>query len=83
MPLFTIAYDLNKQKDYTELTDALKAAGAKKLLYSDWTLRTDDTIRQVFNHFLQYIDGDDALVAAKIEGSEMLGIRTITPMKYV
>lgn len=83
MPLFTIAYDLNKQKDYKRLIEALREAGAKKILFSDWTLRGNYTPKQLFDQFLQFIDGDDALLVAQIDGNKMFGIRTITPMKDV
>ena len=78
MELFTIAYDLNKGKDYQRIIGALEATGARRILYSDWMMHSESTLEQLFDHFVQYIDNDDALVVFKFENA--LGIRTITPL---
>ncbi len=81
MQLFAIAYDLNKKKNYQRLIAALEKAGAKRVLYSDWMLRSNSTLQQLFDHFIQYIDDDDALVVAAVENAR--GIRTFTALSEV
>lgn len=68
MALFAVSYDLVKRKDYQTLWDEFTRLGGQKVLNSMYLIELDNTAREVVDHFSQYIDEDDRLMA--IEFSE-------------
>lgn len=69
MGLFTISYDLIKQKDYPELWKELERLGAHKALRSFYlaNLTTDDP-DVVRDHLAGYVDSDDMLIVTRFIG---------------
>jgi hypothetical protein len=68
MPLFTISYDLNKPgQNYQPLYDELARIGAKRVLLSDWIVRTESTVITLRDHFRQFIDSNDRLLVVQVE----------------
>ena len=67
MKLFWIGYDLQSPgKDYRRLNDELIALGARKILYSDWVLRSSFTATQLRDVLQAYIDHNDWLMVAEV-----------------
>lgn len=70
MALYLISYDLVKpEKDYPKLIDFLEKAGAKKVLLSDWMLKTADSREAVFNAAKAHIDGNDRLMVSALDSA--------------
>ena len=69
MNRYLIAYDLDKPgQDYTLLIKRLNEHGATRLQYSLWALRTTWTAPQLRNDLKAYIDGNDMLLVAGLNG---------------
>lgn len=50
MTLYLISYDLIKpEKDYPDLIAALERMGAKRVLLSEWMVRSQKTIREAYD----------------------------------
>lgn len=69
MALFVISYDLVKRKDYPELWAALGKAGAHRPLLSLWLLRSNSTPQQISDWLTKYVDDDDRLFVAAVDGT--------------
>ena len=68
MGLFAVSYQLNKDKNYPKLWDALKELSAHKVMRSFYFLDLDtESTKDVKDHFVQFIDKDDAVCIVKIE----------------
>lgn len=71
MPAYLVSYDLinpPKDPDYTPIIKRLKEWGAKRVLYSEWALRTDATAAQLRDDLMQHIDSNDSLLVLKLTG---------------
>lgn len=62
MALFTVTYDLIKNKDYDALIGALEDLDTVKVQLSQWLLSADNTTMEVKDHLAQYVDDDDKLM---------------------
>lgn len=68
MPLLLISYDLIKpEKDYPKLIEYLEGIGAKRVLYSEWMLRTDSGRDAIFNSVKARVDENDALMVCELD----------------
>lgn len=65
MALFSVTYDLVKDKDYQKLIDRLKELDTVKVQMSQWLLSADNTAEEVKNHLKEYTDEDDRLMVVK------------------
>lgn len=67
MPILQINYDLNNQKDYRSLFQAIKDLGPwAHPLGSCWLVRTQKDAIAVRNHLLSVIDRDDSLLVTTV-----------------
>lgn len=80
MPVYAVSYDLIKRKDYPELWAELKRLNAKRLLLSEWGVRTADgiTASALRDHFKAFIDSDDRLVVIQIDGDDWASINAMS-----
>ena len=80
--LYFVSYDLRKpEKDYPRLWAALKALNAKRLLFSEWSLRSTSSLQQVYDYFVKFIDSNDGLMVTFV--NEARGSGTQTPLSQV
>lgn len=70
MATYLIGYDLNKQKDYPELIEAIKALSGTwwHHLDSTWILVTEKSAADMRDTLKKHIDGDDELLVVKLNG---------------
>lgn len=68
MKLFFLTYDLRNNRDYKALYDELNKLNAVRILESTWCFKLQDTVtaETVRNHFQNYIDKDDAVIASQV-----------------
>lgn len=67
MSVFIISYDLNKQKNYPALYEAIKAIGSWcHPVDSTWLVSTNSTAAAVRDRVLKVIDSDDALLVSRV-----------------
>jgi CRISPR/Cas system-associated endoribonuclease Cas2 len=65
MALFSVTYDLVKEKDYRKLIDRLKELDTVKVQMSQWFLSASNTAAEVKDHLAEYIDDDDKLMVVE------------------
>jgi hypothetical protein len=66
---YWISYDLDKPgQDYRDLIAALEGLGAKRIMYSDWLVNSNYTAEQLRNHLTQFMDGNDRILVAGLNG---------------
>lgn len=68
MKLFFLTYDLRNRRDYKALYDELNKLNAVRILESTWCFKLQDTVtaETVRNHFQNFIDKDDAVIASQV-----------------
>jgi CRISPR/Cas system-associated endoribonuclease Cas2 len=69
MTIYLISYDLNKQKNYQKLWDALKGNNAHRMLESVWLINLSNTCKEVYDWLVGLTDSDDHLVVTPINKS--------------
>lgn len=70
-----IAYDLNRPgQSYNTLIAALEKAGAKKILYSGWLLRTASSPSDVRDWLIKMVDTNDRLFVVESTNSAWYNI---------
>jgi hypothetical protein len=70
--LFSISYDLLKPgKDYTALYARLRTLGAKRVLYSQWMLKSHLTAVQLRDDIKAFIDSNDRLLVIDVTTGAM------------
>lgn len=70
MTLFLISYDLMKPgKNYDALTEALRQKGAKRVLLSQWALKSTSTSVQVLEWARQYMDTNDRILVCEVNAN--------------
>ncbi|MGO4908872.1 hypothetical protein ACEN2J_11145 [Pseudorhodobacter sp. W20_MBD10_FR17] len=62
MALFTVTYDLIKDKDYDALISALDDLDTVKVQLSQWLLSANNTATEIKDHLAQHVDDDDKLM---------------------
>ncbi len=78
MTVYVVSYDLLQPgRDYATLYAALERAGARRILYSQWLLRTNQTAVQVRDALRAYIDANDRLFVNAL-GTAWAGLNLIT-----
>ena len=65
MALFSITYDLIKDKDYGSLIDRLSELDTVKVQLSQWFLSANNTALEIKDHLAQYLDDDDKLMVVE------------------
>ena len=69
MNKYLVSYDLDKPgQDYPRIITELERLGARKVLYSEWILRTTQTAMQLCTHLSSFVDGNDKLLVVAITG---------------
>jgi len=68
MALYLISYDLIRpEKDYEDLINGLERAGAVRVLFSQWLLRTNRSKKEVYDYVRsQGMDGNDKLLVVAV-----------------
>ncbi len=71
MATYLIGYDLNKQKNYPDLIDAIKSLSGTwwHHLDSTWIIVTEKTAVQIRDSLKKHIDNDDELLVARLHGA--------------
>jgi hypothetical protein len=66
MPLYIISYDLRKQRNYSDLIDAIKSLGPwAHVLESIWAVKTGLSFTEIRDFLNNYLDSDDRLIVFK------------------
>ena len=67
MALYFLDYDLRKKRDYPKLDAELERFGAVRILESLWCFNRNETsTKGLRDHFMQFVDGDDALCVSEV-----------------
>jgi hypothetical protein len=67
MATYMVSYDLNKPvQNYPRLISVLQQMGAKKVLYSQWALNSNNSAVELRDHFNQVIDSNDGLLVNEL-----------------
>ncbi len=67
MALYFVNYDLRRQRDYSELYEALQSLSAVKVLESVYCFRHNNTTAEALrDYFMQFIDGDDGVCVTEV-----------------
>jgi len=70
MPLILISCNLNKpENDYPKLITYLEQIGAKRVLYSEWMLKSNDSRDAIFDDVRRCIDADDRLMVCDVNSA--------------
>ncbi|WP_151867666.1 hypothetical protein [Acinetobacter soli] len=69
MAVYSITYDLIKDKDYTRIIDAIKSISGNWATptKSQWLVETTKNESEIRNYLSSYIDNDDKIFVCKIE----------------
>ena len=66
---YWVSYDLDKPgQDYTELIAAIRKLGGKRILLSDWLLKSSYTAAQLRDHLSTFVDSNDRIFVAALTG---------------
>ncbi|MBW8762948.1 MAG: hypothetical protein JF592_10230 [Microbacterium sp.] len=69
MATHLIGYDLNKEKSYDDLIEAIKGLGSWwHHLDSTWIVRSTLTAKEVRDHLRPHLDADDELLVVDVTG---------------
>ncbi len=66
MPLYLVAYDLDKPgQDYSDLYDDLNAVGASRIQDSVWALKGDWNVEALQQRLHAHLDSNDRLLVVR------------------
>jgi hypothetical protein len=69
MSVHLISYDLDKPgQNYPRIISELERLGAKKVLYSEWMLKSNLSDVQLRDHLQKFVDGNDMLLVVTVSG---------------
>jgi hypothetical protein len=71
MTVYTVSYDLHRQRDYHPIWASLQALSAKRLLESLWLVNSNSTAIQLRDHLQQSLDGDDSIVVIQVPAGSL------------
>jgi hypothetical protein len=72
MRLHVVSYDLNRPgQDYTTLINRLTQLGAKRILYSQWMLKSTMTAVQLRDDLKRFIDATDMMLVIDATNAPM------------
>ncbi|MGC4097873.1 MAG: hypothetical protein QM706_12220 [Nitrospira sp.] len=67
MVTYLISYDLEKpSQNNDELTQSLRSKGARRILYSSWSLTTSSSAEQVRSWIMQFLREKDRVVICAV-----------------
>ena len=67
MALYVVSYDLCKpEQDYPQLLEYLQLIGARRLLDSQWIVRSGATRDAVYSGIRAHLDSNDALLVCLV-----------------
>jgi hypothetical protein len=70
MSVKLVSYDLDKPgKDYPRIINELERIGAKRVLYSEWLLKSALSDEQLRNHLQKFVDGNDMLLVVTVSSA--------------
>jgi hypothetical protein len=70
--VYVISYDLRigaSLDDYSRITNAIEALGGRRVLLSQWAVRSNWSSTQVATHLHGFIDGNDRLLVTEINSN--------------
>lgn len=67
MALFSVTYDLVKNKNYDRLIEELGKHDTVKVQMSHWLLAASNTAKEVKDHLAGYVDEDDKLMVIEFD----------------
>lgn len=69
MAVYSITYDLIKDKDYSEVIEAIKSISGywAKPTKSQWLVDTIKSEKEIRDYLLNYTDHDDKILVCKID----------------
>lgn len=69
MALYSITYDLVKDRNYPELYKAIKLLCSEdwaKPTESQWIVKSNNSSEQIRNYLMNFVDGDDVLFVVQL-----------------
>lgn len=67
MALYVVSYDLSKpEEDYPQLVEYLHLIGARRVLYSQWIVRTGATRDAVYKGIRAHLGSNDGLLVCLV-----------------
>jgi hypothetical protein len=81
MPVFVVSYDLNREKDYQRLWDALTALEGRRILYSQWVVYSPTTAEALRDTLARFIDRDDSLLVMDRDSRDWGATNLMTPLR--
>lgn len=68
MKKYVISYDLDSPgQDYARIWKELNRLGAKRVLYSQWVMKSNNSAGQLRDYFKDFIDTNDRLLVVSLE----------------
>lgn len=68
MAIFSVTYDLNKEKDYKKLWDELERLNGHKAALSYYFIDVNsDSAIVIRDHLLGFVDNDDRLIVCRLD----------------
>jgi len=69
LKIYTINYDLRKQRNYERLYEAIRSYGSyAHVMESMWVILSNNSAVKIRDHLAQYVDNDDRLMVARATG---------------
>lgn len=72
MRMFLVSYDLNRPgQQYASLINRLEQLGARRVLYSQWMLRTATPVEALRNDLQRFLDAGDGILVVDVTNAPM------------
>jgi hypothetical protein len=70
MALYLVSYNLSKpEDDYPQLVEYLNLIGARRVLFSQWIVRSGATRDAVYNGIRVHLDSSDGLLVCLVDSA--------------
>jgi hypothetical protein len=72
--LYLISYDLRAGStvtDYARINSAIEALGGRRVLLSQWAVRSPSSSTQLSTHLREFIDDNDRLLVTEIKSTNL------------
>lgn len=76
MAIYSITYDLIKDKDYDKVSEGIKKISGSwaRPTKTQWLIETDKSLTQIWEQLKKYADNDDIFFIVKVNMPEWLSI---------